>query len=170
MKNLNDFAIPFVGLSNKVHQFDYNIDKTFFDFFENTLILECEVNVKIDFDKKASFFELTFYIDGVVSVECDRCLEPFKQAIYDDYNLVIKFDENAEQKEEESDVAFIKPNETHLDVSKYIYDFVHLSLPIQKVHQNIEDCNQDIIEKINNKNKTENTDPRWDILNKLKNN
>ena len=34
MKQLKDFTIQFVGLKNGEHQFEYKVDKTFFEVFE----------------------------------------------------------------------------------------------------------------------------------------
>ena len=35
MKQLNEFLIPFIGLKLGKHQFEYQINKTFFDDFDD---------------------------------------------------------------------------------------------------------------------------------------
>jgi len=64
-------------------------------------------------------------------------------------------------------VVVIPRTESNLDISGYIYEYINLLLPIKKSHQHIEDCDQKMIEKIENHEK-QNTDPRWDALKKLK--
>ena len=93
---MREFEIPYVGLKVGVHNFDYEIDRKFFDHFEDSPIHDCAVKVKLEFEKKETFFILKFFIDGNVNVECDRCLVPFNKSIFGDYTSYVKFSENAD--------------------------------------------------------------------------
>ena len=52
MDALKDFNIPYVGLKNGEHLFEYQIGKRFFDSFESTAIHDGDIKVKLVFDKK----------------------------------------------------------------------------------------------------------------------
>jgi uncharacterized metal-binding protein YceD (DUF177 family) len=67
-------------------------------------------------------------------------------------------------------VAYIGRSESILDFSSWIFEFITLCLPIQRVHGEDENgksyCNPTVIEFLENQNKNA-TNPIWD---KLKNN
>lgn len=172
-KFLNDYRIPFVGMKNKLYQFEYQIENSsFFKHFENNSFDACNVNVKLDFLKKETFFLLTFYIDGYVQVVCDRCGDLYNQEIFGDYEVAVKFGNEEDNIEEDEDVVYISKNDDFVDVSKLIYEFILLSIPLRCVHPNDGNgeslCNKEVLEKLIIK-KDESVDPRWAALEKLKN-
>ncbi|MBK7147643.1 MAG: DUF177 domain-containing protein [Bacteroidetes bacterium] len=175
MKGLREFEIPYVGLKVGVHNFDYEIDRKFFDHFKDSPIQDCSVKVKLEFEKKETFFILKFFIDGNVNVECDRCLVPFNKSIFGDYTSYVKFSENADALQDEDEVLFIPREQTILDVSQLIYEYIILCLPMQrwgcKKPGEEAICNKEVLKYIAGEAaKTEETvDPRWAALKKLKN-
>lgn len=170
MKALKPFIIPFKGMSTKVYQFNFKVDKRFFECFENAPYSDCSIEIKLDFDKRENFFHLKFYIDGTVNVPCDRCLELFDQAIFDDYELFVKFGE--EEEETDDDVIYINKNDDHIDISKVVYDYILLSVPLKCAHpideNGVAACNPEVLKKLNTKEKSNEVDPRWAALEKLK--
>lgn len=172
-KAIKEYLIPYVGLQNKLYEFSYSINETFFTYFDDNDIKKCLVDVKLEFEKRESFFLLNFYIDGFVEVPCDRCLDPYKQEIFGDYEVLVKFDTEQQEDNEDEDIIYISKSDDFIDVSKLIYDFILLSIPLRCVHPNDENgnslCNQQIIKKLENKTEEESTDPRWAALEKLKN-
>ena len=175
MKGLREFEIPYVGLRLGVHKFDFDIDAKFFKHFEESLIKECKVKVKLDFEKKETFFILNFFIDGTVNVECDRCLIPFEKEIFGDYVCYIKFAEDPEAMNDEPDVIYIGREETIIDLSQLIYEYVNLCLPIQKMGcekpGQEPQCNKEVLKylSIEDTKPTNEEDPRWSALKNLKN-
>lgn len=178
MKGLREFEIPYVGLKLGAHRFDYDIDGNFFKHFEDSLIKDCKVHVKLEFEKKETFFILKFYIDGTVKVECDRCLEPFDKEIFGDYTLYVKFAENPDEMGNDDEVMYIAREESIIDVSQLVYEYINLCLPMQLIHpkkpNGEEGCNPDVLKYLKeNKEKAAKPidgeiDPRWDALSKLK--
>lgn len=179
MKGLREFEIAFVGLKIGLHRFEYDIDRKFFGFFKDSPIQDCRVKVKLELEKKETFFILNFFIDGTVHTECDLCLEPFEKQIFGDFTCYVKFSENAPSLKDEDEVLFIAPDETILDVSHLVYEYIVLCLPIQKrgCEKPGEEpqCNKEVLkyianEKIAQQNKKEDkeVDPRWAALKKLK--
>ena len=53
MKPLKEFEIPFVGLKIGKHNFEYQIDNKFFEYFEYEEFNDVNVDVNLELDKKA---------------------------------------------------------------------------------------------------------------------
>lgn len=166
--------IPFSGLKEGLHQFDFDVDSAFFEQFENSIIESAEVHIDIDFLKKSNLLQLNFSIRGVVHCICDRCTDPLDLNVSGEEELIVKFGE--EDFEETDDIKIIPPASYELDVSKEVYEYIHLLLPNKIVHEKESDCNQEVVAKLkelstqNKKENTEDTDPRWAALLNLKDN
>jgi len=180
VKGLREFEIPYVGLRVGVHKFDYDIDAKFFQHFEESPIRDCKVHVKLEFEKKETFFALTFFIDGIVKTECDRCLEPFDKNIFGDFTCYIKFSEDPSNLGDEDEVIFISRDENIIDVAQLVYEYINLCLPIQKLGcekpGEEPQCNKEVLKFIVNaereavEKKEHEEDPRWAALKNLKKN
>ena len=175
VKNLREFQIPYVGLKIGVHQFEYQIDSRFFKHFEESPISDCAVKVRMEFEKSETLFTLTFYIDGTVRAACDTCLEPFDKEIFGDYKCLVKFsDELSKGSNDDDEMIYISRDAAYIDVSHLIYEYICLCLPMQllgcKEPGKDERCNQEVIKRLKKdvKKETDEVDPRWDMLNKLK--
>lgn len=174
MKGLREFEIAYVGLKVGVHNFNFDIDSAFFKHFEDSPIKNCKVNVRLEFEKKETFFILNFFVDGSVNVECDRCLTPFDKNIFGDYICYIKFAEDPTNVQDEPDVIFISRDQTVIDVSQLVYEFINLCLPIQVMGcekpGTEPQCNKEILKFLTTeeKSKASEEDPRWAALRKLK--
>ncbi len=171
-KFLQEYRIPFIGMKTKLYQFEYLIESSFLQHFEDTNIEKCKIQVKLDFDKKETFFLLNFYIDGTVQVPCDRCAEDFNQEIFGDYEIAIKFGIEENQDSDDEDVIYISKSDDFIDVSNLIYEFIILSIPLRCIHPEDKNgksvCNEEVLQKINT-DQEESVDPRWAALEKLKN-
>lgn len=175
MKVSNEFLIPFIGLKLGKHQFDYQIDKTFFDRFEYDDFEACDVKTTVVLEKKSTMLELHFKHKGTVHVPCDVTGELFDLPIKGKIDLVVQF---GDAFNDENEVLLILPHGEHqIDVSQYIYEMIVLSIPLKRVHPGVKDgtLQSEAIEKLNElavkevKEETnkEETDPRWDQLKKL---
>ncbi len=177
MKGLREFEIPYVGLKIGVHRFEYDIDGKFFSYFEDSPIQDCKVRVKLEFEKKETFFILKFFIDGTVHVECDRCLEPFDKEIFGDFTTYVKFSEDPSRLSDGDEVMFISRDTQVLDVSHLVYEYINLCVPMQIIHPKKENgeegCNPEVLKYLNRsaKSNEKNTepDPRWEALKSIKN-
>ena len=178
MKGLREYEIPFVGLKIGVHTFNYEINGKFFSHFEDSPISECDVNVRLEFDKKETLFILNFFIDGEVAVECDRCLAPFRKEIFGDFVCYVKFTDNPDEIPSDDEILYISRDESHIDVSQLIYEYINICLPIQRIgcKEPGKDpkCNLEVLkfllEQPKPEVKEEKPDPRWDALKKLNKN
>ena len=177
MKDLKNFDISFIGLKDGIHQFDYNIDKEFFDFFNYEEFYNSNVNVSLSFLKKPTLFELTFTFSGNVEVACDISNELFQQPIETEMFLIVKFGDEFNNENEE--LLIIPHSDYKLNIAQYIYEAIVLAVPIKKVHPGVEDgtLKSEILDKLDEfKIKDNNTeenhldvdsnaiDPRWNKL------
>lgn len=136
MKHNREYEIAWQGLKAGVHKFQYEVDDRFIqerDAEQDFKDLDAQVN--LSFDKQNNFFLLHFDIDGSVTVACDRCGDDFKLRLWDEFDLLIKLmSDDTNEIEEDADVVYIPRSETVIDISKWIYEFVLLSVPLQRVH------------------------------------
>ena len=71
-------------------------------------------------------------------------------------------------------MIYISRDAAYIDVSHLIYEYICLCLPMQllgcKEPGKDERCNQEVIKRLKKdvKKETDEVDPRWDMLNKLK--
>ena len=175
MRDLKEYTIPFVGLKLGKHHFDYEIDNSFFDFFEYDEFNKVSVKTNLSFEKKTTLLELLFSVDGTVNVNCDLSNEPYDQTIEGNFKLVVKF--GNEFNDDNEDILIIPHGEYEINVAQYIYELIVLSVPQKKIHPGIKDgsLQSDVLKKLeelspmaDNKNdKSGDIDPRWQTLKKL---
>ena len=165
MKKEKDFIVPFKGLSTGTHQYQFKIDNAFFESFEYFESEKGNLNIDVEIVKEPTLLDLHFQINGMVDLECDRCLGRYKNQIGGTFRLIIKFGENFV--EESDEVIIIPQTESTIDLRQYIFEYINLLLPVKRVHQNEADCKQDMIEKLQDYTERKN-DPRWDALKNIK--
>lgn len=176
MRKLAAFTIPFVGLKQGKHIFDYQINNEFFEHFGFNEFNSANVKVDLVLEKKPTLMELTFTASGDVNVFCDLTNEPFDQEIEGELILVVKFGDEFNDDNEE--LLILPHGEYQLDVAQYIYELVVVSVPQKRIHPGVLDgsLKSDVLEKLeelrlkeadlNKIEEKEDIDPRW---NKLKN-
>ncbi|PQJ71862.1 YceD family protein [Polaribacter butkevichii] len=172
MKYLKEFNIPFVGLKEGIHLFEYEIDNTFFKAFNYDEFESSSVKITLNFIKKSTLFELTFTANGYVEVPCDVSNELYKQDVKAVLPLVVNFGPEFNDDNEE---ILILPHEAYeFNVAQYIYELIVLSVPNKRVHPKVLDGTMDseALDKlreleIKEVKTVEETDPRWDKLKNL---
>ena len=97
-RTLRDFKIPWVGLKNGEHLFHFEINESFFSYFDQTDYTRCDIQIDLKFQKSEHLFILKFEIDGWIELPCDRCLSPYQQSLFDDAEVWVKFATNLEEK------------------------------------------------------------------------
>ncbi|WPQ62165.1 DUF177 domain-containing protein [Chitinophaga sancti] len=177
MKQLRQFEIAFVGLKPGEHTFEYQVTDSFFENYGPQDFSDCKATVKLTLDKKSDFFLLKFEIGGSVSVICDRCGQPFNLQLWDDFTQVVKMVENPEEIEgdEDPEVSYISRTESHLNVGEWIYEFINLSIPMQKIHPDVDGkstCDPKVLEMLDQMNKQSDAqdNPIWKDLDKFRSN
>jgi len=174
MSKFSRYNIAFKGLSQGKHEFLFELDKGFFEAFENSIVEDGKVQVKLVLEKQSALIVLWFNINGTVNIQCDRCLELFAQPICNEDRIYVKFGE--ENFDEGDDVIWVSVNDYQLNVAQLMYEFICLALPIRHVHPDDQNgnstCDPEMIERLSELNvgdheDEDGSDSRWDDLKKL---
>jgi len=78
---------------------------------------------------------------------------------------------------ENEDILILPHAEYEINIAQYMYELIVLSVPLKRIHPGVEDgtLNSDMLDKLEelrpkgleDKNKNEDIDPRWNTLKKL---
>lgn len=167
------YTIPISGLKEGHYTFDFDIDKKFFDLFEESEIKEGDLSVIAEAEKRSTHVDLNIKISGKVRICCDRCLEMFYHPLSCNNRLVVNFGKEID--EDDPEIITVPRDYHELDLKQYFYEFIHLALPIKRMHPDdgngVSTCDPDMIRKLNEHLVQEEgeTDPRWNELKKLMN-
>ena len=180
MANRRAFEIAFVGLKPGIHEFNYELDDQFFREKGAEDLANVSANIKLLFEKNNGFMLLKFEVGGRTDVTCDRCGNPLKIDIWDEFKMLVKLVYNADemnQQEEDPDVFYLSRTESHMDVSNWLYDFVLLSVPMQRMCAKEKmggpQCNTEVLEKLKemeSRTMENNANTIWKGLDKFKEN
>jgi uncharacterized protein len=170
------YNIEFKGLREGLHEFEYEIEDTFFEQFDQNILTSGNVTVKVELEKRSTFMKLYFKLKGYLELTCDRCLDNYRQKIKNRAEIFVKFSETNQVSDDQ--VIWILPEEHRINLAQIIYEYIILSIPLRHIHPDKKNgesgCNQKMIEKLNDytpkaEEKEHDIDPRWEALKKLKN-
>ena len=121
---MQPFVVKLTSLAPGKSRFEWHAGPEFFETFGNTEILDADLEVTARLHNHGLTVDAACEIAGSVTVACDRCLE----------DLVIPV--------ETSFGETYTPESDELDLGQDVYDYVCISLPLQRVHPEGE-CNQE---------------------------
>jgi len=173
---MKDFSVNIIGLSKKVHLFDFKLNDDFFERYGKEVLSKGDFDAQVSLDKRETFIEVDFKISGQTELICDRSLEPFEFKINIDRKVIFKYGE--EPQEISDEIVIITRDQDSIDLGQYMYEFIVLSIPIKKLHPDLKDQEENEDESDvrivyststeREEEKEEVVDPRWEILKKLK--
>jgi len=132
LEELKAYKIGFMGLAIGNHAFSFDIGRDFFACFAHSEIQHGDVHLDLRMEKEENMLVFDFSFRGWLEVACDRCLDHYREYLDFDRQMYFKFgDAHAEQTE---DIILIPHTESEVDVSQYVYEFLHLALPLRRVH------------------------------------
>ena len=179
VKYLKQYRIPFSGLSTGEHIFDFEIDDTFFDCYEHSLVKKGKLKADVKLQKQENMLIVNFHIYGNINLTCDVCLKNFEAPLDFQERLLVKFTDDDWSGETE-EVLVLSKTDYELDIAELLYEYINVRVPYYSKcsEQGInESCDPEMLAKLSNPDDdepdtdtTENTDPRWDILKNIKNN
>ena len=180
MANRRAFEIAFVGLRPGLHDFSYELDDQFFKEKGAEDFEKGSATVKLSLEKNTGFMMLKFEVGGKAEVTCDRCGNPLKMDLWDEFKMLVKLVDNPDEmnaQEEDPDVFYIARTESHIDVGNWLYEFVMLSVPMQRMCSpevmGGPQCNNEVLEKLKEmelKFIDNNANTLWKGLDKFKEN
>ena len=126
---MQPFVISIKGLKPGRSHYEWQAGTEFFEAFGNSEILGADIRVSADIDYLESSLEAKCAVEGSVVVICDRCLEELTLPVSTSFELG-----------EEDGLVPVKD----IDLSQDVYDFVCISLPMQRTHPDGE-CNGETV-------------------------
>ncbi|MCF0061875.1 DUF177 domain-containing protein [Dyadobacter chenwenxiniae] len=181
MKELSKYNIDIYGLEDKQYAYEMESGDAFFQELDQDLIEFGHFKSHVVLKKSATMIQLNFHTVGSVTLTCDRSLEPFEEPIDSNERIILKFGDHNEELTDE--IEIIDRNTTRINVARYLFDFVALSLPFKKIHPDLRGEEEEIdpldeadgilvysseIAESDEKEEDEKIDPRWEALKKLK--
>lgn len=162
-KSSGAFIIHFVGLKNGTHVYEFDIDKTFFEAIENSLIEDGNVRARLSLEKKETMMIAEFSVTGTVNTVCDRCNDPIELPVEGNYRIIYKF---GNEVSDDENLIVLDPDAYELDVAAPLYELLCVSLPTRILHQPGE-CNEEMMAlynsyTINAGQPDEDDDDDWD--------
>jgi len=149
MSILEHFSVPYIGIKDGLHQYQFKADSRFFALFVNSPIVDGDFDIVVYIDKRSGLSELDLEIDGHVSALCDRCLADIRLPVSSKNNILVKV---SNKTSEDDEVIFIREDHSHLDLSQIIYEFIVLALPLMNIYdcENEEPrkCDMRVLEKL----------------------
>ncbi|MCQ2181571.1 MAG: DUF177 domain-containing protein [Bacteroidales bacterium] len=118
---MQPFVISVKGLKPGRSHLDWHADGSFFASYDNSEVKDADLDISVDIDNGEFEVVVNCVIEGTVTVLCDRCLE--------DLTLPVS--------------TSFEEDET-LDLNQDIYDYVCISLPMQRVHPD-GGCNEETL-------------------------
>lgn len=163
----NDFIINIGSLAEGEHEFEFEVNDSFFARFEHSIINKGSIDVLVVVKKKDNMLLLDFTMEGIVTVPCDRCLEDLDLNVESYNELIVKVGEENEELSEK--IVVISSKEYEMNVAQYLYEFISLNIPMRNVHdENGQICDPEILKElekhISHESPETPSDPRWDAL------
>lgn len=151
----NIFTIPLAGLPFGHTDYQYVINDSFFEDRDYSEVKKGVVNLHLDVEKMETMFVLTLNFEGKVVLQCDRCGDDYEQGIRNSAEIYLKY--GAEKGDEDEDVIIITKDDREFGLSDLIYEYIILSLPIHRTHDDESLCNQEVLAKLHNFSQSEAT-------------
>ena len=132
MSKRESYAVRISGLGEGDHDFSFELDHEFFASFEHSEIENGNVKAHVVLGKKHGVLALHISLSGEVEVICDHCLESFMTEINTSQEIFVKIGEIPG--EIDDDVVIIRKDDHEIEVGQYMYEFILLALPFQRIH------------------------------------
>lgn len=168
---LKAFDIQFGGLKVGVHEYEFSVDKSFFEGFESVDIEDGELRLSFILEKQENLLTLHFNVSGFVVQPCGRCTEPMRIPMEFEERMLVKFTTEDLDTEE---ILTLPPQAHSLNIAPVLEELITVHVPLNATHENEADCNQEYLEYIagsvedDTEETEEEIDPRWEALKNLK--
>jgi len=177
VKEENKYSIQFSGLAEGKYQFEFQISKDLLEIYGQTEINDMNIKVDALMEKTSRHMAFVFHIEGVINVQCDRCLDYFDLELNFDNKLHVIFGEETSDITDIDDRMVLSRKEDKIDLAKHFYDYINLQIPLKKIHSDDENgdstCNKKMLDNLEKflgeQSPSNKVDPRWDKLKHLHN-
>jgi uncharacterized metal-binding protein YceD (DUF177 family) len=185
------YKVDLKNMQQNVQIYEYLLDNQFFTNIGGEDIQKGKIHTSLTVSKKGGVFDLSFTLNGTVTIPCDRCLDDMDLSVETSARLIVKF--GKDYSEESDEVVVIPETEGIINLAWFLYEFIALAVPIKHVHAPGK-CNKQMTSKLkkhlaksndddrpfksddlgdviindDDQDDEERTDPRWEALKGLK--
>ena len=139
-----DYLIALNGwAASQRAEFRWKAGTEFFQQFDNQEILDADITIDAVAVKTGHSMDIDLDVRGHVKVRCDRCLGDLVLPVETEALLTLRPD-GEDSTEGEREIIVPDASATEMDFRQVIYDYVCLSLPMQRVHPEGE-CDPDTV-------------------------
>ncbi|RYM34185.1 DUF177 domain-containing protein [Brumimicrobium glaciale] len=174
MASNKEFIIPFEGLKNGKHSFEFEITTAFFEELAYSIILGGDVKVDFQLNKKDTMLIGDFEMSGTIQKSCDRCTDLMDVPVEVSHQIIYKF---GEEESVDENLIVLPISAFTIDLASTLYELLTVALPSRTVHEE-DDCNEEMLDLIDkyvdssepdedDSDEEDDTDPRWDALRNL---
>lgn len=168
MDPLKEYELPFSGLKDGEHEFQFELGPTFFDAAGEEEFEGGQVTATVKVDKSTSMLVTNIHVEGPVSLRCDHCNAPLEFMLKGDQRQIFRLGD--EERYDDDELVNLDARAHSVNLTHYFYECLRLSLPARHVHP-AGQCDPEV-EQVLGKLSVEHDpvpDPRWEALNQLKN-
>ena len=188
MSKFGLYKVVLKDLNTETRVYEYDLNEVYFKKIDSPEVQKGNVRAVVKATKKNMAYELDFFLEGVILIPCDRCLDTMEQNINYKEKLLVKFGETFS---EENEIVIVPESDGGINVAWFLYEFIVLNIPLKHVHAAGE-CNKTMATKLkrhitkskdddDSDNEVEDedddfttednqTDPRWEGLQNIDNN
>lgn len=167
------FVVEVQSLAEGLHEFEWELGKEFFETLPKDLLEGGKATVKVHLRKTSTMLQADFKIKGTLALVCDRSLDVFDFPCQVTSTIFYKY--SKEFREVSEDTYLIPTGYFELDLMPNVLDELMLAIPLKKLHPRYQAKKEDNVSEelffttSTDENNTEQIDPRWEVLKKLKN-
>ncbi|MDR1347691.1 MAG: DUF177 domain-containing protein [Prevotellaceae bacterium] len=145
MNYLSKYDVIFSGLSIGKHDFIFGIDDKFFEQFDYSEIKQGKLSANVELNRLSASMIAKVTIEGEVTTVCDRCLDNVAISIKYEGTLLIKHGESDDNTDGNDEIMYLNRADDTINLARYIYESICVSLPIQRLHSDESQCNEEMI-------------------------
>lgn len=163
MDRVDGYRLDLNGMTENAVSHRWQLTDAFFAAVNGPEIEKGQVDVVLQAKRTSEAFELEFGFDGIVEVECDRCLGHMSQPVRGEAVLRVRL---GDEDGDDGELITVARVPGVLDLSWYMYEMVALAIPLRHVHPDGE-CDAAVVQRLEGEGQERQTDSRWDALKEL---
>jgi len=146
MSKFSEYNVILKDLTAESRILEFSLDDVFFKKIDSPEqeVQKGKIKAIVTVQKKLKTFELQFVLDGIIMIQCDRCLDEMEQQIHYKEKLQVKF---GDRFSEENEIVIIPESEGSINIAWFLYEFIVLNIPLKHVHAPGE-CNKTMVIKM----------------------
>ena len=165
-----DTTIRFSGLKPGKYAYSYTLSDEFFEEWKNDEIRGGEVKIDVEMERFEHMLMFKFTLSGELTTMCDRCLGDLTVPVEGEEHLCVRFSDT--ETTDDEDVVVLPESAFEIDLSQWLDEYAAVRIPMQHIHPDGE-CDPEVTKFIKEENdesheESDEIDPRWEALKKLK--